>query len=96
MGAHAISASLLGLFGLALSTSAEAQILGTAESIGVLGGSTVTNTGSSVIEGNVGVSPGSAVVGFPTGIVVPPGTIHVGDAVAGQEQVDGTTAYYKV
>src|SRR5688500_3116588 len=56
------------------------SILGTAESFAVLGGSTVTNTGPSVISGNLGVSPGTAVVGFPPGIVVPPGTIHAADA----------------
>lgn len=44
---------------------ARAQILGTAETYGVLAGSTVTNTGFSGIQGNVGVSPGGAVVGFP-------------------------------
>ena len=74
-------------------TDAEAQILGTAETYGVLAGSTVTNTGSSVIMGNVGVFPGNAVVGFPPGIVVPPGVIHAGDAHAQQAQVDLTTAY---
>ncbi len=43
--------------------------------------------------GNVGVSPGNAIVGFPPGIVAPPGTIHAGDASAAQAQVDLTTAY---
>ena len=43
--------------------------------------------------GNVGVSPGGAIVGFPPGIVVPPGTFHAADAVAGQAQTDLTTAY---
>jgi hypothetical protein len=72
---------------------AQAPDLGSAASFGVLAGSTVTNTGPSVISGNVGVSPGTAIVGFPPGIVVPPGAIHAGDAVAGQAQVDLTTAY---
>ncbi|MDQ2751023.1 MAG: ice-binding family protein, partial [Actinomycetota bacterium] len=73
--------------------------LGTAGSFSVLGGSTVTNTGATVISadagvgGNLGVSPGSAVTGFPPGIVDPPGTIHVTDAVAGQAQSDLTIAY---
>ena len=75
-----------------LVSEAEAQVLGTAESFAVLGGETVTNTGSSVITGNVGVSPGSAVTGFPPGIVIG-GTIHAADAVTAQAQADLTTAY---
>jgi hypothetical protein len=69
-----------------------APSLGNAQSFAVLGGSTVTNTGSSVISGDVGVSPGSAVVGFPPGIVVN-GTIHAADATAGAAQTSVTTAY---
>src|ERR1700686_837270 len=69
------------------------SVLGTAGTFGVLAGSTVTNTGSSVISGNVGVSPGSAVTGFPPGIVNAPGTIHRGDAVAQMAQSDLTKAY---
>lgn len=67
--------------------------LGTAASYAVLAGSTVANTGSSVIHGDLGVSPGSAVVGFPPGTVVPPGAIHASDAPAAQAQLDLTTAY---
>lgn len=67
--------------------------LGTADSYAVLAGSTVTNTGPSVIQGDLGVSPGSAVTGFPPGVVVPPGVIHVADAAADQAQLDLTTAY---
>ena len=66
--------------------------LGTSQSFAVLGGSTVTNTGPSVITGNVGVSPGTSITGFPPG-VVGGGTIHAGDATAGQAQSDLTTAY---
>jgi len=74
-------------------SAAFAQVsLGMADSFAVLGGSTVTNTGPSVITGNVGVSPGSAVIGFPPGIVVT-GTIHAADALAAQAQSDLTTAY---
>ncbi len=72
--------------------SARADLLGTAGSFAVLAGSTVTNTGSSTISGNVGVSPGTAIVGFPPGIVVG-GTIHSADAVALQAQSDVNTAY---
>ena len=67
--------------------------LGTADGYAVLGGQTVTNTGPSVITGDLGVSPGSAVTGFPPGIVSPPGTIHPADAVALQAQTDVTVAY---
>jgi uncharacterized membrane protein YgcG len=66
--------------------------LGTATPFAVLAGSTVTNTGPSVISGDLGVSPGSAVTGFPPGQVVN-GTIHAADAVAAQAQSDLTTAY---
>lgn len=74
------------------SSPAWAQSLGTASSFAVLGGSTVTNTGPSVLVGDLGVSPGSAVTGFPPGIVIG-GTIHAADAVALQAQNDATTAY---
>ncbi|MBK6799504.1 MAG: DUF3494 domain-containing protein [Acidobacteria bacterium] len=67
--------------------------LGTAQSFAVLGGSTVTNTGSTVVTGDMGVWPGLAITGFPPGVVNPPGTIHTGDAVAQQAQNDVTTAY---
>jgi len=67
--------------------------LGTDKSFAVLGASTVTNTGPTVVHGNLGVWPGTAVTGFPPGIVVPPGTIHASDAVAHQAQNDVITAY---
>jgi outer membrane autotransporter protein len=91
--AAAAVVAALGLMGFALTGDAEAQILGAAESFAVLAGSTVTNTGPSVIHGDVGVSPGNAIVGFPPGIVVAPGTIHAGNATAANAQAAITTAY---
>jgi len=66
--------------------------LGTATSFAVLAGSRVTNTGATTVSGDLGVSPGTAVTGFPPG-VVSNGTIHAADAVALQAQADLTTAY---
>jgi len=66
--------------------------LGTVASFAVLGATTVTNAGNTVVTGNVGVSPGTAVTGFGPGIVVD-GSIHEGDPVATQAQVDLTAAY---
>lgn len=92
-GLLAITALAAFLFGPA---PAVAQIsLGTAQNFGVLGGSTVTNTGATTVNGNVGVSPGSAVTGFPPGIVSG-GSIHSNDAVAMQAQNDLTTAYNNI
>jgi hypothetical protein len=65
--------------------------LGTAGSYAVLAGSTVTNTGSSVINGNLGVSAGCAVTGFPPGIVN--GTINKCNGPASQAKSDLTTAF---
>jgi hypothetical protein len=64
--------------------------LGTAAPFGVLAGTTVTNTGATVITGQLGVSPGTAVTGFPPGTSGPQ---HNGDAVALQAQTDLTAAY---
>ena len=65
--------------------------LGTASAFSVLAGSTVTNTGTTSVDRNVGVSPGTAITGGSTLVVG--GTTHSADAVAAQAQVDLTTAY---
>jgi len=71
--------------------------LGSAESYSVLSGAIVTNTGPSVISGDVGASPSIGVplhvTGFPPGIINAPGAIHDSDANAGLAQADATAAF---
>jgi hypothetical protein len=57
----------------------------------VLAGSTVTNTGSTTVSGDVGVCPGTAVTGFPPGSTG--GTIHINDGVASLAQASLTAGY---
>src|SRR6202795_1455105 len=66
--------------------------MGTACSFGILGGSTVTNSGvSTFVSGDIGVWPGTAITGFTPSNYS--GTLHAGDAVAQTAQGDLTTAY---
>ncbi len=66
--------------------------LATAGTFVVLGGSAVTNTGPSVLNGNLGVAPGTSLTGFGSPAVVN-GSTNNNDAVANQAQADLTTAY---
>jgi len=90
------ASAILALAGILLvfnpARAAVAPSLGTAQSFAVLGATpNVSNTGPTVVTGDLGVSPAAAVVGFPPGIVI--GSIHAGDSVAGNAQSDNTTAY---
>ena len=84
---------VIGLLALPVAVSAIGTTvgLGSATSFAVLAGSTITNTGPSVVNGDLGLSPGSGVTGFPPGVVN--GTQNVADAIALQTQNDLTTAY---
>jgi Ice-binding-like/Bacterial Ig-like domain len=65
--------------------------LGAAGAFAVLAGSTITNTGGTALTGDLGVSPGTAVTGFPPGTLS--GTKHQGDANSATGMTDLTTAY---
>jgi hypothetical protein len=68
--------------------------LGTAGNFAILAGSTVTNTGLSIVNGgDIGVSPGSAITGFPPGILVPPYVQYTTGAVPLTAENDLTTAF---
>ncbi len=69
-----------------------APTLGTVQNFAVLGASTVTNTGPTIISGDLGVYPGTAITGFPPGIQIA-GMTDAADAVALQAQNDNTAAY---
>lgn len=94
LAGNALAANFVWSFTTALTTTGQASVpLGTAADFAVLAGSTVANaSGGTTVNGDLGVSPGSAVTGFPPGIVN--GTIHnttPGDAATAQD--DLTTAY---
>ncbi len=83
---------LLAVFALpATSLAATQPQLGSAQNYTVIAATTITNTGSSVISGNLALSPGSSVTGFPPGVIT--GTRQVATATAVQAQNDLTSAY---
>lgn len=85
--------SLSFLLGLSAIVWGSARLEAQLSTFSVLGGSTVTNTATpTVVTGNLGVSPGSAVTGFPPGTVVL-GSIHAADMPAAQAQTELVTLY---
>ncbi len=81
--------------------------LGSASTFGVLGGTTITNAEASIINGDLGVSPGTAITGFQpepintiegpgtvtAGLGLVSGTIYASGPFAVQAQVDAAIAY---
>lgn len=104
-GHHRLVPPVLGLAALVLwatvggisATAATTIGLGSAGYFAVLGGSSVTNTGPTVVSGgDVGVSPGSSITGFtgpPSGTVTPPFSIQATTGLAATAQSNLTTAY---
>jgi hypothetical protein len=87
-----IALAMLAVFALPTAAQAAPVGLGTAAPFVVLGGTTVTNVGPSVLNGNLGVSPGTELEGFGLPAVIN-GSTHATDEVAAQAQLDLTTAY---
>ncbi len=91
--AVALAAVLAGLAVAAVPAAAQTPVnLATAAPFVVLGGSSVTNTGPSVLNGALGVSPGTSLTGFGLPAVVN-GATHNNNSVASQAQADLTAAY---
>ncbi len=74
-----------------LATTSQAQVLGSASQFAVLGGSAVTSTGDTILNGDLGVAPGTAITGFPPGVVN--GTTYGAGSVALQAQSDALAGY---
>ncbi len=87
-----LSVCLLALALLAINSYAAVD-LGAASSFGLLAGSAITNSGDTTIDGDVGIWPNteSSITGFPPGLYT--GTLHGGDAVAMQAQLDALSVY---
>ena len=66
--------------------------LGTAADYAVLAGSTVTSTGPTIVSGNLGLSPGTSVTGFPPGLMSG-GVQNVANPGAVQAKSDLIAAY---
>jgi hypothetical protein len=91
-GFKMLFATLIATLGLSVSAQAQSPVpLGAANPFAILAGTAVSNSGATAVNGDLGVSPGSSVSGFPPGVVN--GTIHAGDASAAQAQLDLAAAY---
>ena len=81
----------VGGFAPAAAWATAAVYLGAAADFAVLAGSTITNTGPTTINGDLGLTPGTSVTGFPPGRVT--GTAHTADPVSLQAKADLDAAY---
>src|SRR5665213_1607813 len=82
--AHSIGA-------IATATEVSVPALASASTYAVLGSSTVTSTGNTVLAGDLGLAPGTSITGFPPGTFT--GTENINNSASIQAQTDATTAY---
>jgi hypothetical protein len=86
-----IALALVFAFTIPAAAQAAPVNLATVNPFVVLGGSTVTNTNASVLNGDLGIAPGTALTGFDVAVVN--GATHENDGVAKTAQADLTIAY---
>jgi hypothetical protein len=72
-------------------TAQTSVALGSTSGLAVLAGASITSTGATNITGDMGLSPGSSIGGFPPGILT--GTQHINNATSNQAKLDLTAAY---
>jgi hypothetical protein len=93
-GGTALAANYLWSFTTSSQACQPPVPLGSAANYTILGSSTVTNTGPTVISGgNLGLSPGTSVTGFPPGTFVLPAMEDITTPTAAQGEADATIAY---
>ena len=91
LSGNAIAADYIWTFTTGVSAGPAAVNLGSAGNFAVLAGAGVTNSGLTIVTGNLGTSPTGTVVGFPPGIVI--GNIHAANPTSAQAKIDLTTGF---
>jgi len=91
LGVGALAFITLVAFSSDTALAATTLNLGSAASYAVVAGSTITNTGASVITGSVGLFPGTVISGFPPGTVS--GATNAANAASLSAQSASTAAY---